>query len=47
MKGITHRDEIHLSYEDNIIIFELTALNFRNSQKTNTPTNCMASTTIG
>ncbi|MCO6480754.1 MAG: helix-turn-helix domain-containing protein [Phaeodactylibacter sp.] len=33
VKGITHRDEIHLSYEDNIIIFELTALNFRNSKK--------------
>ena len=33
VKGITRRDEVHLSYQDNIIIFELTALNYRNSQK--------------
>ncbi|MCB9304955.1 MAG: hybrid sensor histidine kinase/response regulator, partial [Lewinellaceae bacterium] len=33
MKGITHRDEVHLSYQDNIIIFELTTLSFRNSKK--------------
>ncbi len=33
VEGIAHRQGIRLSYQDNIIIFELTALNFLNPEK--------------